>query len=66
VVALALGKEARIVECHIEHSTKKLTKGPADGSFAECWPVDTQQRGTFFAECIRRHSTKVTSLSSVT
>jgi hypothetical protein len=35
-VALALDKETRFAECHREHSAKKLTKGPADGSFAEC------------------------------
>jgi hypothetical protein len=44
-VALALGKKARFAECHTEHSTKNLTKGPANGFFAECWPVDTRQRG---------------------
>jgi hypothetical protein len=35
-VDLALGKETRFAECHGEHSAKKLTKGPTDGSFAEC------------------------------
>jgi hypothetical protein len=38
-VALALGKKARFAECHTEHSTKNLTKGPVDGFFAECWDV---------------------------
>jgi hypothetical protein len=28
VMALALGKEARFVECHTKHSTKYLTWGP--------------------------------------
>jgi hypothetical protein len=53
VVALALGKEACFAECHIEHSAKNLTKGPAGGSFAECMSIDTRQRGNFFAECNR-------------
>jgi hypothetical protein len=66
VVALALDKEARFAECQTEHSTKNLTKGPADGFFAECSPVGTRKRSNYFAECIRRHSEKATSLPSVT
>jgi hypothetical protein len=53
-------------ECHTETSTKNLTKGPTGGSFLECRLVDTRQRGNFFAECIRRHSAKITFLLSVT
>jgi hypothetical protein len=45
-VALALDKEVRFAECHKKHSVKNLTKGPADGFFAECWPADTRQRVT--------------------
>jgi hypothetical protein len=62
-VALALGKEARFAECHTEHSTKNLTNGPANGSFAECWSVDTRQKGNFFAECHLEHSAKTPSPS---
>jgi hypothetical protein len=61
--ALALSKESRFAECHTEHSVKNLTKGPADGFFAECWPIDTRQRGNFFADCISRHLAKVPSPS---
>jgi hypothetical protein len=43
------------------HSVKNLTKGPADGFFAECWPADTRQRRYHFAECIRRHTAKAPS-----
>jgi hypothetical protein len=44
VVALALGKEARFAKCHIKHSAKNLTWGPAGGFFVECWLADTRQR----------------------
>jgi hypothetical protein len=60
-VALTLGKEASFVECLQEHSTKKLTKGPAGRPFAEYRLVDTRQRGYLFAECIRWHSAKAPS-----
>jgi hypothetical protein len=53
VVALALHKEASFAECLLEHSAKKLIKGPAGGHFAECRLVDTRQRGNIFVECIR-------------
>jgi hypothetical protein len=66
VVTLTLGKEARFVECLLAHSTKKLTKGPADCPFAECRPADTRQRSNIFAECVRRYSAKVIFLPSVT
>jgi hypothetical protein len=36
----------QLSECPAQHSTKNLTKGPADGSFAEWWPADTRQRVT--------------------
>jgi hypothetical protein len=52
-VALTLGKETSFVECLLEHSTKKLTKGHAGRPFAECRLVDTRQRGNLFDECIR-------------
>jgi hypothetical protein len=45
-MALVLDKEAGFAECPTEHSTKNLTKGPADGFFAECWTADTRQRVT--------------------
>jgi hypothetical protein len=35
-VALALGKEATFVECHLIRSTKELVKGPTGSFFAEC------------------------------
>jgi hypothetical protein len=34
--ALKLSKEASFAECLLEHSAKKLTKGPAGGLVAEC------------------------------
>jgi hypothetical protein len=34
--ALALGKEATLVECLLVHSTKVLTKGPTGYLFVEC------------------------------
>jgi hypothetical protein len=52
-VALAFSKEESFVECLLEHSAKKLTKGPTGGLFVECRLVDTRQRGNLFAECIR-------------
>jgi hypothetical protein len=51
-------KRPRFAECRTEHSIKNLTKGPAGGSFVECRYAGNQQRGNFFAKCIRRHSAK--------
>jgi hypothetical protein len=53
VVALTLGKEASFAKCLLEHSAKKLTKGPADRPFVECKLVNTRQRGNLFVECFR-------------
>jgi hypothetical protein len=60
------GTRQRDTLCRVpveQHSAKRLTKGPADGSFVERCPVGTRQRGNFLAECIRRHSAKTSSPS---
>jgi hypothetical protein len=51
VMALALGKEARFVECHTRHSAKYLTWGPL-------WRI-------LYRVLSGRHSTKGTPLPSV-
>jgi hypothetical protein len=41
------GTQQRGTLCRVpagQHLTKRLTEGPADGSFAECWQADTRQR----------------------
>jgi hypothetical protein len=59
---VTLGKEITFAECHLIHSAKRLplcrvstslhsTKSPPVGPFV-----------SFFAECSRRHSTKLSSL----
>jgi hypothetical protein len=57
---MPLGKEITFAECHLIHSAKRVptglhsANGPPAGPFV-----------SFFAECARRHSAKLASLSSV-
>jgi hypothetical protein len=55
VVALALGKEARYAECHIEHSAKNLIKGPRWQILCRVLVGRHSAKATSFAEC---HLTK--------
>jgi hypothetical protein len=65
-VTLVLGKEASFAECLLEHSAKKLTKGPPVDSLPSARLVGTRQRGKLFTECHLIHSAKVIFLPSVT
>jgi hypothetical protein len=65
VMSLALGKEARFVECHTKHSAKYLTWGPPLANSLPSAVRPTLGKGNSFAECRLGHSAKTPSPSPV-
>jgi hypothetical protein len=65
VVALALGKEPRFVECHNRHSTKYLTGGTPLVDSLSSAVRQTLDKVNLFAECRLGHSAKTPSPSPV-
>jgi hypothetical protein len=63
---MALGKDVVFAECHLRHSTKNLTWGPSLAVSLSSVSCDTRQRSILYRVLPGWHSTKQTSLPSVT